>query len=63
MSTSYGPIQKVLVRGSFYELEDKIRAYQTVADEGRGESDVSSIDADIARMHADLDRMRPLLAR
>lgn len=63
MLTSYGPIQQVLVRGSFYELEDKIRAYQAAADDGRGDSDVSSIDADIARMHADLDRMQPLLAR
>jgi len=63
MSTAYGPIQKVLVRGSFYELEDKIRASQTVADEGRGDSDASFIDADIARMHADLVRMQPLLAR
>jgi len=61
--TRYEPIPKVLVRGEFYDLEDKIAAYQTIADEGRGDSDVSSIDADVARMQADLDRMRPLLAR
>lgn len=61
--TAYGPIQKVLIRGSFFGLEDKIAAYKSILDAERGGSDVGSIDADVGRMETDLSRLRPLLAR
>jgi hypothetical protein len=51
----------VLIRGSFYEQEDEIRGYRTVAEEGREDSDMSSIDIVIERMQTDLDRLRPHL--
>jgi hypothetical protein len=63
MATHYGPIQKVLVRASFYELEDRLRTYKALADEHRADDDVGSIDRVVACLHSDLDNMRPLLAR
>jgi hypothetical protein len=59
----YGPIQKVLVRDSVFDLEDKIVMCEALANRSRGEADVASIDQDVAAMRRDLDRMRPLLAR
>jgi hypothetical protein len=63
MTTTFGPVQRVLIRGSYLELEDKIRSFNATADDGRAESDVGSIDADIARMQSELIRLGELLAR
>jgi hypothetical protein len=60
---SYAPIPKVLLQGTFFDREDKMRAFNVIADDGRGDADVSSINRDVARMQHELDRLRPLLAR
>jgi hypothetical protein len=63
MIATFGPIQRVLIRGSHFELEDKIRALKATADDGGADSDVGSIDADVARMQSELIRLRRLLSQ
>jgi len=60
---SYGPIQKVLVRGSVFDLEDRVASYKAIADAERSAFDVSAIDRDVVLLENDLQRLRMLLAR
>lgn len=61
--TDFGPIQKILIRGNFHELEDKIAESKALADELRGEVDVGSVDRGVSLMQSELDPLLPLLAR
>jgi hypothetical protein len=55
--------QKVVVGRDAASLEEEIAVIQRLADEDRGDADVSAIDAVVVQKKQELARMKELLAR